>query len=220
MLWNGRLIIKAVFLQKIETDQDVAEGARFLANLDPRFAICLQQTGDLPLRRSEDGFARLFSAIISQQVSVAAGNAIWKRLETAKLTGPRKVLAATEDELRACGLSRPKVKYAKALAEARIDYPTLRSASTEEVIATLTQVLGIGVWSAEIYAMASLGHKDVFPAGDLALQEAARILFDLPERPNEKQMRVMAQTWSPWRSVAARALWAYYKVEKNRQGVR
>ncbi|WP_417248758.1 DNA-3-methyladenine glycosylase family protein [Celeribacter sp.] len=204
----------------IESDECVAEGAAHLARVEPRFAHALTLTGPLPLRRRKDGFEQLLSAIVSQQISVAAANGIWKRLKAAKLTGPRKIMWASEEELRACGLSRQKVRYAKALAEARIDFQALRDAPSEEVIATLTQVSGIGVWTAEIYAMFSLGHADVFAPGDLALQESARVLFDLPERPKERAFRTMAEEWSPWRSVAARLLWAYYHVEKSREGIR
>ncbi|WP_062215323.1 DNA-3-methyladenine glycosylase family protein [Celeribacter marinus] len=198
----------------------VAEGAAYLADLEPRFAYALSQTGPLPLRRKTDGFQQLLSAIVSQQISVAAANGIWARLKAAKLTGPRKIMWASDDDLRACGLSRQKVRYARALAEARLDYKALRTAPTDEVIATLTQVSGIGVWTGEIYAMFSLGHADVFAPGDLALQESARMLFDLPERPKERALRQMAAAWSPWRSVAARLLWAYYHVEKSREGIR
>jgi DNA-3-methyladenine glycosylase II len=89
-----------------------------------------------------------------------------------------------------------------------------------EVVAELTRIKGIGVWTAEIYAMFSLGRADVFAPGDLALQEAAARLFDLDGRPKEKALRVMAEAWSPWRAVAARLLWAYYRVDKGREGVR
>jgi len=204
----------------IETPDCVAEGARWLAALDPRFATALDQTGPLPLRRRPDGFAQLLSAIVSQQVSVASANAIWGRMQDARLTGPRKILWARDDDLRAAGLSRQKIRYARALAEARIDYAALRSTPTDQVIATLIEVPGIGVWTAEIYAMFSLGRADVFAPGDLALQEAARILFDLPERPRERVLRQMAEDWAPWRSVAARLLWAYYRVAKDREGIR
>ena len=84
----------------------------------------------------------------------------------------------------------------------------------------LTPVPGIGVWTAEIYAMFSLGRADVFAPGDLALQEGARLLYDLPERPSERALREMAQAWAPWRSVAARLLWAYYAQMKQREGIR
>lgn len=204
----------------IISDACVAEGAAWLASTDPKFAEALEATGPLPLRRRKDGFEQLLSAIVSQQVSVAAANAIWNRLRAAKLTGPRKVMWATVDDLRACGMSRQKIKYAKALAEARIDFTALRDAPTDQVVETLTQVSGIGVWTAEIYAMFSLGRADVFAPGDLALQEGARILFDLPERPKEKALHLMAEDWSPWRAVAARLLWAYYHVAKDREGIR
>ncbi|MCI5110901.1 MAG: DNA-3-methyladenine glycosylase 2 family protein [Marivita sp.] len=203
----------------IETDACVAEGAAWLAKAEPRFAEALEQTGPLPLRRRPDGFAQLLSAIVSQQVSVASARAIWAKLEDAGAVTPEAVLRHDRDGLRDLGLSRQKARYACALAEAGIDYDALRHAPTEEVITTLINVTGIGVWTAEIYAMFSLGRADVFAPGDLALQEGARILFDLPERPKEKPLRQMAEAWSPWRSVAARALWAYYHVAKDREGI-
>jgi len=129
------------------------------------------------------------------------------------------VLAAGEDGLRAVGFSRQKIRYALALAEAEIDYAALHNAPNTEVIATLTAVSGIGLWTAQVYAMFSLGRADILPPGDLALQEAARILFDLPERPAPKELDRMAQDWSPWRSVAARALFTYYRVAKDREGI-
>jgi DNA-3-methyladenine glycosylase II len=107
----------------------------------------------------------------------------------------------------------------RALAEARIDYARLHSQSTDEVVAALTAVKGIGRWTAEIYAMFALGHSDAFAAGDLALQEAARVLFDLPQRPDERRLRAMAAPWSPHRAIAARALWGYYHMVKEREGV-
>lgn len=198
----------------------VAQGASYLAGIEPCFARALRQTGPLPLRLKQDGFEPLLHAIISQQVSVASANAISARLVAAGLISPEKMQTASADDLRACGLSRPKARYAKALAEADIDYPALRGADTETVVATLVAVPGIGPWTAEIYAMFSLGHADVFAPGDLALQEAARVLFDLPERPTEKQFRVMAADWSPWQGVAARLLWAYYRVIKDREGIK
>ncbi|UWR09021.1 DNA-3-methyladenine glycosylase [Ruegeria sp. B32] len=204
----------------IETPECVAEGAAWLSEACPRMAHAIELTGPLPLRRRPDGFAQLLSAIISQQVSVASANAIWGRMQQAGLTGPRKIKWATDDDLRAVGLSRQKIRYARALAEARIDYKALRDAPDDVVIATLTQVPGIGVWTAEIYAMFSLGRADVIAPGDLALQEAARMLYGLPDRPNDKALRQMAEAWSPWRSVAARVLWAYYRVAKDREGIR
>lgn len=204
----------------ILTPDCVAEGAAYLAEIEPRFARALDVTGPLPLRRRKDGFETLMVAIVSQQVSVAAADAIWNRLKAARLTGPRKVLRASEDELRACGLSRQKIRYAKALAGAGLRFEALREVPTDEVVRTLVEVPGIGIWTAEIYAMFALGRADVFAPGDLALQESARILFDLDARPGDKVLRAMAAPWSPWRAVAARLLWSYYRAVKEREGIR
>ena len=203
----------------IEGDADVAEGARWLASACPRMAAALDQTGPLPLRRREDGFAALLNAIVSQQVSVASARAIWERLERAGMVTPTAVAEAGSEQLRSLGLSRQKIRYAEALAIADIDYIALRQMPDAEIIEQLIAVPGIGRWTAEIYAMFSLGRPDVFAPGDLALQEAARHLYDLPERPTEKVLRDMAVAWSPWRSVAARLLFAYYRVIKEREGI-
>ena len=204
----------------IIADSCVSEGAVWLARAEPRFAQVLPQLTPLPLRRKPEGFAQLLSAIVSQQVSVASANAIWGRLRAAGMVTPAAVAASNEDALRALGLSRQKATYALALAEAGIDFDALRAMDSAQVIKTLTAVKGIGVWTAEIYAMFSLGRADVFAHGDLALQEGARVLFELDARPTEKGMRQLAEAWSPWRSVAARILWAYYAQLKAREGVR
>ncbi len=204
----------------ITTDACVLEGAEWLSERHPELAKGFAAAQPLPLRLKPAGFAQLLNAIVGQQVSVASANAIWGKLVDAGLTEETNVLALTEEELRAVGLSRQKARYARALAEAQIDYAALESLSSAEVIRVLTQVSGIGTWTAEIYAMFSLGRADVFAHGDLALQEAARELYGLAERPKEKEMRQMAEAWAPWRSVAARILWAYYKRMKNREGIR
>lgn len=206
-------------MRLIETEADVAEGAAWLAARDPALARALDIAGPLPLRRRPDGFAALLNAIIGQQVSTASASAIWARMEGAGLTTPAPVIVAGEDGLRAAGLSRQKIAYALALAQAGIDYDALRTAPDAEVIKTLTAVKGIGVWTAEIYAMFALGRADVFAPGDLALQEAARMIFDLPERPKDKALRAMAEDWSPWRAVAARLFFTFYRVAKGREGV-
>jgi DNA-3-methyladenine glycosylase II len=204
----------------IETADCVAEGAAWLAARDARLAAALEATGPLPLRRREDGFAALFDAIVSQQVSVASASAIWGRLQAAGLTDAGAVRRASDEDLRACGLSRQKIRYGRALALAGLDYPALRTAPNDEVIGTLVALPGIGRWTAEIYAMFSLGRADVFAPGDLALQEAARLVYGLDTRPSERALRVMAEDWSPWRGVAARLFWAYYRVAREREGTR
>ena len=197
----------------------VAEGAAWLALREPAFARALPMVGNLPLRREADGFAALLRAIVGQQVSVASARAIWDRLAAAGLTEATAMGEASDSDLRAVGLSRQKARYGRALAGAGIDFEGLRVLPDAEVVRLLVAVPGIGVWTAEIYAMFALGRADVFAPGDLALQEAARLLFGLEKRPTDKELRVMSQAWSPWRSVAARILWAYYHVAKEREGV-
>ncbi|MEX0970715.1 MAG: DNA-3-methyladenine glycosylase 2 family protein [Paracoccaceae bacterium] len=203
----------------IKTDADVARGAAWLAAREPRFAAALAETGPLPLRLRDGGFTALLRAIVSQQISVAAAAGVWARLEAAGATEAEGVAQMDVEALRAAGLSRQKAGYALALAQAGVDFAALRDMPSNEVIATLVRIKGIGVWTAEIYAKFSLGHADVFAAGDLALQESVRMLFALPARPSEKELRKLAEDWSPWRSVAARALWSYYHVMKNREGI-
>lgn len=206
--------------ERIITDAaGIAEGTAHLARICPRMAHAISLVGEVPLRWRGDGFEALLHAIVSQQVSVAAADAILGRMRAAGLVTPRAIAASDDDSLRAAGLSRQKVRYLRALAEADLDYAGLHATPTETVIATLTEIPGIGSWTAEIYAMFSLGRADVFAPGDLALQEAARLLYDLPARPKPAAFRAMAEDWAPWRAVAARVLWAYYRVAKDREGI-
>ena len=204
----------------IESEECLKEGSGYLADRFPEFSYAIDMIGSLNLRRQPDGFSQLLSAIVSQQLSVAAANSIWSRLKSARLIGPRKISSASDEQLAAAGLSRQKIRYARALADSKINYRKLRGMANDEVIAELTQVSGIGSWTAEIYTMFSLGRADVFAPGDLALQESARLLFDWPSRPKEKEFRELAKAWSPWRSVAARILWSYYRKVKERDGIR
>lgn len=203
----------------LHSEACMAEGVAWLVQAEPRFAAAVALSGVPRLRRRPDGFAALLSAIVSQQVSVAAARAIWARLEAGGLDSPAAVMMADDAELRAAGLSRQKLRYAKALAGAGIDFDALRRASDAEVVARLVMVPGIGRWTAEIYAMFSLGRADVFAPNDLALQEAARMVFGLDSRPREAALRAMAEAWAPWRTVAAGLLWAYYGAQKQREGV-
>lgn len=197
----------------------IEEGLHWLGQIEPKFAQAADEVGEIPLRLRSDGFDQVLSAIVSQQLSVSAAAAIWSRLKEAGFVTPEAINAGTDDELRHLGLSRQKCRYARALAAAEIDFVALRDRDTTEVIETLTQVSGVGVWTAEIYCMFSLGRADVFAPADLALQEAVRLLFDLEARPKPKELRLMSEAWSPWRAVAARLLWAYYKVAKQREGI-
>ena len=203
----------------ITSDADVAEGAAWLAAREPRFARTLAETGALPLRLKPAGFPGLLDVIISQQVSVASANAIRARVAAAGLLDVEAVRAAGPEGLQAAGLSRPKARYVMGLAETPPDYAALARMPDAEALAALTAHTGIGPWTAQIYVMFCLGRADMFPPGDLALQVAAQHLFELPERPRPDALAAMAAGWSPWRSVAARALFAYYRVMKNREGL-
>ena len=164
----------------------VAEGAEWLAAREPAFARAMAVVGELPLRRQADGFGALLGAIVGQQVSVASARAIWGQLEAAGLTEAAAMAVASDEALRAAGLSRQKARYGRALAQAGLDFEALRGVPDAEVVRVLVAVPGIGLWTAEIYAMFALGRADVFAPGDLALQEAAKVLFGLQARPSER----------------------------------
>jgi DNA-3-methyladenine glycosylase II len=207
--------------ERIITSQEcISEGLAALAKLEPKFKEIIKTIEEIPLRRTSEGFDRLLSTIVSQQLSVAAADSIWNKIELAGLNKIQKIRKVSDQELRDVGLSKQKIKYVRSLADANINYRSLRTMPTSQVVNELTQVSGIGNWTAEIYAMFSLGRADVFAPGDLALQEATRILFNLPERPSEKDLRSMAKDWSPWQAVAARLLWSYYNQQKKREGIR
>ncbi|SFH37885.1 DNA-3-methyladenine glycosylase II [Palleronia marisminoris] len=197
----------------------IEEGTAWLVARDEGLARARAETGPWPDRLRAGGFPALVQAIVSQQVSVASARAIGARVEAAGLHDPLVVRAAEDVLLKGCGLSRPKARYLRALADAGIDFEALAHVPSDEVVATLVAVPGIGRWTAEIYALFSLGRADVFPAGDLALQEAARLLYGFEARPTEAQLRALAEAWRPWRGVAARGLWAWYAVAKAREGV-
>ena len=195
------------------------EGADWLARIEPRFAAILPQVLPLPLRLKPDGFGPLLHITLGQQVSVASANALWSKLQAADMTTPMAVRSATQDNLRGLGLSQQKARYAHALADAELDFEGLHHLPSDKVIKALCAVKGIGMWTAEVYTMFSLGRADIFAPGDLAIQEAAKLLFGLPERPSERTLRKMADAWSPWRSVAARLFWAYYATTKQKDGI-
>ena len=207
-------------MRVIRTASDLEDGAAHLARVCPVWARVLPELGPLPLRRWEEGFGSIRDAIVSQQISTRAADAILVRMAAAGLTDEAGIAAADDETMRAAGLSRPKIRYLRGIATAGVDWQGLRDLSDEEAIAALTALPGIGRWTAEIYLKFALGRADVFAAGDLALAEAARLLYALPERPGPAALTALAEPWRPWRAVAARALWAYYRVAKDREGIR
>ncbi|EKV32023.1 DNA-3-methyladenine glycosylase II [Caenispirillum salinarum AK4] len=183
----------------------------------PRVARALAEVGPPAPRVRPAGFGSLLRIIIDQQVSTAAGAAIWDKT-VAAFDGagptPEAVVAASEETLTACGLSRPKRRYVRALAErivdGRLDVDALADAPDDAVRAALSPVPGIGPWSIDIYLLFCLGRTDVWPAGDLALQAACHALHDLPARPDAKAMTPLAEAWRPWRGAVALLLWRWY----------
>jgi DNA-3-methyladenine glycosylase II len=178
----------------------------------------------LPLRRRAGGFAGLMAIVMSQQLSTASAAAIWGRLSAAfDPFDPAMVRRARSDKLKRIGLSAPKIRTLKAVAKAvvdgTLDFDALGALPADEAHSRLTAVHGIGPWTADIYLLFCLGHTDAWPAGDLALQEGARIAFALKTRPTAKEMVPLAEPWRPWRGVAARLLWAYYRAAKGREAV-
>lgn len=206
-------------MRLIDAEADLAEGMAHLAAVCPVWARVLPQIGPIPLRRRPDGFAAILDAVISQQLSVASANAIARKLAAAGLDTPSAILAASDEALRACGLSAPKIRYLRGISAAGLDFDALAALPDDEVIAILTALPGIGRWTAEIYLMFALGRADAFCPDDLALQESARLMYGLPERPKGRALAELARPWQPWRSVAARGLWAYYRLAKGRKGV-
>lgn len=204
-----------------ETELDVALAA--LGKSDPRFVALIASAGRPPLRRRPDGFAGLAATIVAQQLSTASANAIWGRIATAfDPLEPTAIMRARPARLARLGLSAPKIRalkeIARAIARGQLALATLGDLTAEDAHAALTAIHGIGPWTADIYLLSCLGHADAWPAGDLALQEAARLAFGLRARPVAKEMVALAEPWRPWRSVAARVLWTYYRAVKGREG--
>ncbi|MFC2250836.1 DNA-3-methyladenine glycosylase [Labrys portucalensis] len=207
----------------IRSRTEILAGVEALRALDPRLAAIHDLCGEPPLRRNEGGLEGLAWIIVSQQVSVASARAIWAR--TKAVFDPftaQRLVSAPEADFRAGGLSMPKIRTLRALGQAMLeglDLDALAALGADAARLELTRVKGIGPWTADIYLMFCLGHGDAFASGDLALQEAARMLLDLEKRPDAAELARIAEAWRPWRSVAARLLFAYYAKMKNRAGV-
>jgi DNA-3-methyladenine glycosylase II len=210
-------------LTHIRSESDLDAALAMLIAADPRFTALMAACGRPPLRRRPDGFAGLAATVVSQQLSTASAGAIWARLVAAfDPLEPHAIMRARPLRLARIGLSAPKIRalkeIARAVANGRLTLSSLADIDAEEAHAALTAVHGIGPWTADIYLLSCLGHADAWPAGDLALQEAARLAFALPARPNAKEMLKLAEMWRPLRAVAARVLWTYYRAMKGREG--
>lgn len=201
---------------RILTRHTLPRHVRALSKQCEHMARAYAHGGMPPPRKREGGFRTLLRIIVDQQISVHAGAAIWAKLEDrlGEITAKR-VLAVREATLRKCGLSGQKIRYARELAKAvtsgALDLDNLHRLDDETAAQQLTQVKGIGTWTAEIYMMFGVGRPDIMPAGDLALQVATENLLDLDARPTDKDLRAIAERWRPYRTTAAIMLWQYYR---------
>lgn len=199
----------------VRTKDSIRKAVEELAAREPAFAVLVEKFGVPEPRRSDRGAQTLLRTIVGQQVSVAAARSMWSKLEAAYGSPPdlARLLTATDEELRAAGISRQKAGYIRSLAQlvisGELDLETLPE-DNEEAIALLTKIKGIGRWSAEIYLLFAEGRQDVFPAGDLAVLVEIGRLLGLPEKPSEKQLRELAEAWRPYRGAAAVLAWHSY----------
>lgn len=197
-------------------DLSLRPALRALARRDPDIARAYRDCGLPPDRRRPPGFASLMQIIMAQQVSAHSAKAIIDRLSAAAdpLT-PETFLAFDEDDLKAIGLSRQKMRYGRALSEdvltGHLDLDGLVALDDDAILAELCRAKGIGRWTAEVYMLFALGRPDVWPAGDLAVQVAVQRLKGLEARPSLAEMDAIAEAWRPYRSAAARFLWHFYR---------
>lgn len=207
-------------MRRISSDCDIDEALAALLTSDPRLAAVRAKAGHVPLRLAPPGFASLAAIVVSQQVSRASADAILGRLVALidPLT-PDAVLSAAPEIFREAGLSRPKQATMLALSRAvagGLDLDRLCGIEAEEAIVDLTGVPGIGRWTAEVYLLSCAGHPDVFPARDVALQTAVGAALGIDPRPGDRTLSAIAESWAPWRSVAARLFWSYYRAIRGR----
>jgi len=202
----------------IHTESDLDTALAALGKAEPRFVDLVEVAGRPPLRRRPEGFAGLAATIVSQQLSTASAGAIWGRLAAAfEPFEPAAIMRARPARLARLGLSSPKIRALKAIARAvqqgELPLASIGELGADEAHAALTAIHGIGPWTADIYLLSCLGHADAWPAGDLALQEAARMAFALPLRPTSKEMQALAEPWRPYRTIATWYLWRSLDTE-------
>jgi len=205
-------------MRTIDTTADIADGLAYLAKADRRLRPVIRAAGEVGLRRRPPGFPGLARIVVGQQLSVASASAIWSRFEAAfpEMT-PEAIHRARAPRFQKAGVSAPKIRTLKAIAAAcrdGLDLEALAETPAERAHARLCSVNGIGPWTADIYLLFCLGHPDVFPVGDLALRNAVADAFDLEPPVDPAALAAIAETWSPWRSVAAFLFWTYYGARR------
>ncbi|EUB97591.1 HhH-GPD family protein [Rhizobium sp. CF080] len=204
----------------IRDHSDIQAGLEALIAIDPRLAVVVEASGPVPLRLNEPGFSGLASIVVSQMVSRASAEAIWRRITAAGPVTAAGYRALDPAIVATFGLSRAKaatlLHLSTAISEGSFDLASVCALETAEAIRQMVALPGIGPWTAEVYLMFCGGHADIFPAGDVALQAAVAHAFGLEARPSSRNLAAAAGLWSPWRSVAARLFWAYYAAKMRR----
>jgi DNA-3-methyladenine glycosylase II len=199
----------------MSSTDDIKSHLAKLRRRDTHIDKAIKVAGMPGSRRLRPGFATLIRIIVDQQVSVASGAAIWRKLEAAAgAVTPASLLMLGEPGLRGCGFSGQKARYslgaAQAVHDGTLDFDALERMDDEAVRTSLIALKGVGPWTADIYLMFGLGRADVWPVGDLVLQYSAKALMGLRTRPTPKRLTKLGEGWSPYRSSAALLLWHYW----------
>lgn len=211
-------------MKRISCQADIDSDIRQLLIQDPRLQRVFDVIEQVPLRLREGGFAGLAHIVVGQLLSVASASAISKRLnELVVPLNAQNYLALDKQVLLDCGLSNAKYHTLMVLAQAQCDgalsFDALAELPAEQALQSLCQYKGVGPWTAQVYLMFCLGHRDIFPVGDLALRKGVEQALLLSETPSQKETALIAELWSPYRASAARLIWAYYAVLKQREGI-
>lgn len=202
------------------TPARLARAAKRLAARDTDLAGLLDADGVPPLWGRRPGFPCLVHMILEQQVSLASARACFDKLRamTGRLT-PRSFLALSDAQLKRAGFGRQKAAYCRGLADAvlsrRLDLRRLNEWPDGDVHARLTELKGVGAWTAQVYLLMALRRPDIWPVGDLALAVAVQDVKRLRRRPEPERLEKLAEPWRPYRSVAARMLWQRYLKERR-----
>lgn len=202
-------------IEVINNNEELQSHINKLINIDKKFDRLYKEFGTPDLRRKPnetniDHFVSLLRAIVGQQLSNKAANAIFTQLENMNLLTPTSIKQVDDETLRNCGLSKQKIRYIRSLIEHNINFMTLIKKSDTEVIKILTAVTGIGQWTAEMYLLFTLGRVDILAVDDLAIKVAVQSFYQLDNRPTLSEMRNLTDKWSPHRSAASLLLWEYY----------
>ena len=189
------------------------EAIRFLKK-DPKFSVIIKQVGEYNVKITKNRYQSLIEAIIAQQLSGSAAESIlkkFKKLYKTKFPKPIEVIKTPDSKLRSAGLSKMKISYIKDLSKKietnQLNMRNILTKNDEYIVKQLTNVKGIGRWTAEMFLIFSLGRLDVLPVGDLGLKKGIQLMFSLDELPNEKEIEQIAESWKPYRTVATWYLW-------------